>query len=464
MKTNEDLAELFEQARRATPEAPASKLLSLVEQGKTSPLAAKHSLRPRRIMQFFNPLKILIMITPIVIITSALLILNPSIKEDKKVIEKQNLTEIAPSINSKKVEMPSATVEKLKTLVSNQRNDKTEMVQDKSPESNGTQAINVQGPAIISIDTLHDPKNTLRLSSDVFKCFGFSFDQGGFSFVLRRDNKWQNFSLGVKGKEGFSEANGIEDAVPPAFPSLCLLSVHYRKGGKIQFFQMGSVSDLSKQDSTLAESFNPINPSADLFLPVKIIDTTLSEKVQNCIFWIYPNERFFACLPTEIGVPMLKEFNFQRKRLDPNFVPIMDGAVGVGVWLITKPSGLASGIESAVDQRKNAKVKENTEPAPCVYFTNLCESLPGLDFVNLYPNPATDKLNVEIVIQQAKKIRYRVFDMAGRILSDDGSPENYTEGGKFTYQMDISKLQSGFYLLILTDELGAKLTRRFVKN
>ncbi len=211
MKTNKDLAELFEQARQATPEAPASKILSLVDQGKTSPLAANRSLRPRRIRQFFNPLKILIMITPIVIITSALLIWNPSIKEDKKVIEKQNFTEIAPAINSKRVEMPSTKVEKLKILVSNQRSDKTEMVQDKSPEINGTQAINVQGPATISIDTLHDPKNTLRLSSDVFKCFGFAFDQGklvvlanGFQKKSRKTPK-QEITKALRIREEYCE-------------------------------------------------------------------------------------------------------------------------------------------------------------------------------------------------------------------------------------------------------------------
>jgi hypothetical protein len=50
------------------------------------------------------------------------------------------------------------------------------------------------------------------------------------------------------------------------------------------------------------------------------------------------------------------------------------------------------------------------------------------------------------------------------VISDEGSPENYPEGGQFKHQMDISKLQTGLYLLVMTDGEGAKLTKRFVKN
>ena len=72
MGNKSDLSELFEQGRKAAPEAPVGKILSLVEKGKTSPLAAHHSLRPRRIKQLFNPLKLIVMISPVVILTSIL--------------------------------------------------------------------------------------------------------------------------------------------------------------------------------------------------------------------------------------------------------------------------------------------------------------------------------------------------------------------------------------------------------
>lgn len=87
-----------------------------------------------------------------------------------------------------------------------------------------------------------------------------------------------------------------------------------------------------------------------------------------------------------------------------------------------------------------------------------------MDYVNLYPNPATDKLNIDLVLQHAKKIRFRIVDLGGSVISDDGSPENYPDGGQFKYQFDISKLQAGLYLLLMSDEEGSRLTKRFVKE
>jgi hypothetical protein len=153
-----------------------------------------------------------------------------------------------------------------------------------------------------------------------------------------------------------------------------------------------------------------MKPSADLFLPVRIIDTTLSEKVQNCLFWIYPNERFFSCLPPDIARQMRMEFTYQQKRMDPNFVPRMGGSVGIGSGQSAKePYNIGVPAKTPTQVLKKDSLNENDEPVPCVYFTNLCESLPGLDYVNLYPNPAIDKLNVDLILQKAKKIQFRIM-------------------------------------------------------
>ena len=119
---------------------------------------------------------------------------------------------------------------------------------------------------------------------------------------------------------------------------------------------------------------------------------------------------------------------------------------------------------SKVVSLKKDAITVKAETVPCAYFKDLCESLPGLDYVNLYPNPVSDKLHVDLVLQRAKKISFRVFDIGGRMLVNDSSPEDYQNGGQFKHQVDVSKLQSGLYLLVMTDEEGAKLTRRFVKN
>jgi hypothetical protein len=203
----------------------------------------------------------------------------------------------------------------------------------------------------------------------------------------------------------------------------------------------------------------------ELCVPIQLGDTTRPEFVRNTIFWIYPDDLFFECLPAEIAGPMMREFNYQAKRLDPDFVPLMGGSIGInggGLTIDTLKMGGSMGI-SGGDQ-KEGSLKEDVEPVPCVYFTSLCESLPGLDYINLYPNPATDQVSVDLGLQKAKVIRFRVVDLGGRVISEEGAAQNYPGGGKYTYLLDISKLQKGFYLLVITDEEGARLTRRFVKN
>lgn len=287
-----------------------------------------------------------------------------------------------------------------------------------------------------------EPENLLVLSSEVFKCFGFHFENGDYSFYSYINKTWFRFDPHV-GDNSF-----MRNQVPtnPDFSGIStpVLSMLNKLKGVYYVNNIDMIYDVWHED--FVEGI-PFMDALELCIPVKIADTTLHQHVQDCIFWIYPNDRFLGCLPKEIGEPMRKERNYQLKKMDPNFVLNTDGR---------KVSG------SIVTKKES--VNESVEPVPCVYFSNLCESLPGVDYVNLYPNPATDKINVDLVLQKAKKIRFRVIDLGGREITEFGSPENYTGGGQFKHQLDISNLQSGLYVLVMTDEEGAKLTKRFVKN
>jgi hypothetical protein len=153
-------------------------------------------------------------------------------------------------------------------------------------------------------------------------------------------------------------------------------------------------------------------------------------------------------LPAEIGIPLRKEYEFH---VYESFV-------------ITEEMPAQGMVANQKKAEQIDSVLNPPEPVPCVWFTNLCESLPGLDYINLYPNPVADILNIDLVIQKEMKIRYRIFDLSGRMISDGITPEVYPAGGQFRHQMDVARLEQGFYLLVLTDTDGAKLTRRFVKN
>ena len=164
-------------------------------------------------------------------------------------------------------------------------------------------------------------------------------------------------------------------------------------------------------------------------------------------FWFYPNEDLFNILPDSIGGPMAKEFNLnvipKLRGTDLNYKPIFGGIM-------------------APDSIYNRKGAEKT--VACEYFPSFCEGLPGLDDLNVYPNPVSDILNMEITVSRGKNIDFRVFDIGGRLVIDNMDTKNFTGAGMYRHQMDVSSLEEGFYLLVLTDEEGNRMTRRLIKN
>ena len=172
----------------------------------------------------------------------------------------------------------------------------------------------------------------------------------------------------------------------------------------------------------------------DYCIPIQTCEIIGLPNIEKTNFWFYPNERFFSCLPDSISEPMRKEFNYHKKQ-----------------------SGIVNEIiiEDFVP---------NEDPVPCEYFPSFCEGLPGLDRLHLYPNPAEDMINIDVMLSKEKTIDFRVFDLSGRLLLDDHPRRNYKSEGKYTEKMDLSSLTPGLYLLVLTDDEGAKMTKRLVKN
>lgn len=655
MKTNRDLSEMFEKARLEASKIPVSEVKSLVGSGRTSPLAAKSSFGPRRITRLFNPLKIVIMITPIIIITSALLIWNPVIHINKKHAQPLAISQGAEEVRRLGVEEPKRSgVEEANSLKYGSK------IED--PKSIGMPVLTARQAMNPIIRDTQLKGVFLDLTKEELTRLGFMFDEEGYYYLNKlpdgtRMNCWSwhttkdrsaTIPMGLlgnaevksgRGSVGWGSGSWVNkenksplhdfDFYPVITTDLNLENVNpidqvaaqakdyfrlmkdtlvpvlfsrrklggYNTEDKLiwfkvsdQFFDLlkteqsekakdnykiakvliqqrtpadkvfleyvdynlqpftvklkpevlecfglvlskdrvdykftyygvemrwwvdqsgigvnyysvkGTGSDemifkvdegfpLILKDGTKAPDgrdnmgkspgifaisnkfkgntvgLGDYVSDLDLMVPVQIDDPEASGFLQELIIWIYPNEQFFSCLPSDMADQMRKEFNYQVKRLYPNFVPGMGGSIGIkggGLAKDTLRMGGSIGIGGG-DLKKTTEA-ENVEPVPCVYFTNLCESLPGLDYVNLYPNPAADKLNVDLVLQKAKNIRFRVFDMGGRVISDEGKPQIYQEGGQFKHTLDVSKLQNGLYLLMLTDDEGAKVTRRFVKN
>lgn len=70
--------------------------------------------------------------------------------------------------------------------------------------------------------------------------------------------------------------------------------------------------------------------------------------------------------------------------------------------------------------------------------------LDNMSQLNVYPNPATDKLNVSIALQSNADVALVLYDMSGRMVQQQNIK---AQAGNTTHQLDISALDSGMYLL-----------------
>ncbi len=83
----------------------------------------------------------------------------------------------------------------------------------------------------------------------------------------------------------------------------------------------------------------------------------------------------------------------------------------------------------------------------------------GLSDINIYPNPATNFLNVDLT-GDAQKISMNVVDMSGKILYNDEINHN---GGSQIYKVPVSNLASGIYFLHLNTPTGKTIQKFIVK-
>lgn len=185
----------------------------------------------------------------------------------------------------------------------------------------------------------------------------------------------------------------------------------------------------------------------DLCIPIQFRSTP-DEIGYTTTFWFYSDERLFSVLPDSLAIPMRLEYV-------RNVRPVLKGST-----IASKVNYYITGVR--VDTV--AKKTEQEDPVPCEFFPSFCEGLPGLQNLNVYPNPTTGTLNLELLLSESKTIDIRVFDLAGRVVNEELERKEYEATIQNREQLDLSHLQSGFYLLVLTDEQGARLTKRIVKN
>ena len=82
----------------------------------------------------------------------------------------------------------------------------------------------------------------------------------------------------------------------------------------------------------------------------------------------------------------------------------------------------------------------------------------GFSQVDVYPNPVSSLLNVDLTSDFEGQLTFRVTDMTGRTLSTE-SVENY--GGEMHHTLNVSNLSKGLYLLSIEGK-DCKSVRKFI--
>jgi hypothetical protein len=80
------------------------------------------------------------------------------------------------------------------------------------------------------------------------------------------------------------------------------------------------------------------------------------------------------------------------------------------------------------------------------------------DHFQVYPNPATDVLNIETVSGSYQKLNFKIYSLLGQKVAE-GNFENQERISNY----DISTFSAGVYLLVITNDNNLKETLKFIK-
>lgn len=89
---------------------------------------------------------------------------------------------------------------------------------------------------------------------------------------------------------------------------------------------------------------------------------------------------------------------------------------------------------------------------------NLADPAPAGTGVDVYPNPATDFINVKLFGSEARKFRIEIINISGTIVSS--ATLDFITTYNIVQQIDISNLTIGFYFVRVASD-DAKINRVF---
>jgi hypothetical protein len=107
-----------------------------------------------------------------------------------------------------------------------------------------------------------------------------------------------------------------------------------------------------------------------------------------------------------------------------------------------------------------------TDGSGCSGTSNVISSTLSVDNslavrTRVFPNPASEMLTVEMILEQPQSIRYSIIDMQGRTIRS--STEMFEYQGLNYIVIDLNGMNNGTYVLKMNSDTQAT-TRSFVVN
>jgi hypothetical protein len=158
----------------------------------------------------------------------------------------------------------------------------------------------------------------------------------------------------------------------------------------------------------------------NILVPVRInLKEIVPQNQEVIICWYYPTQKFLDALPNKIGADLKSELN-----------SVISGSKGSSTL--------------------------------CNYF-EVCKSSLKLDNFKLYPNPASSSVTIEFENPEEIIGSISIVNMAGLKLREL-LPNTTFLSGHNSYQMNLSGINSGIYLISVSTKKGFKTQRLIISQ
>ncbi|MBN2805208.1 MAG: T9SS type A sorting domain-containing protein [Prolixibacteraceae bacterium] len=174
-------------------------------------------------------------------------------------------------------------------------------------------------------------------------------------------------------------------------------------------------------EADLAKMFSPLFPKDfRTLLPIVMRKNTFgNQPKEDLVYWFLPSDTFFNRLPKDISSELLGEYNY-----------------------IT------------------AEDKSQLVKPECKYFDE-CKNTLKVSSFKVYPNPAHANATVSFTLPEAIEGRITLVDLSGRERQILQHNTNYSKG-THRFELDLSSVPEGIYLLTLYSDKGIQTQRLIV--